>query len=131
MTATADDSQEEDGREAEPSSFFSRDDVKLLVITFAGTVAANVVTVIVVAIAIILARPGFAGPHTPRMVLLNIGYAVLGVPIVWGGLMTWRRKRPTPDPLVYRGLSLALIVAMGLMTLLWVLVLLGYAVGVK
>ena len=51
-------------KESFPGSF-SRDDAKLLLITFAGTVAANVMTVIAVAAAIIVdRRPGNQGTST-------------------------------------------------------------------
>lgn len=63
---------------------FNRADMRLLIVTFAGTVAANVVTVMVVAIAIIVARSQINGPLAPRTVLAwltGVGFGCLST--VW------------------------------------------------
>lgn len=52
-------------------------DVKLLVITFAGTVAANIVTVLLVGVAIILARSARSGPPVPALDWVQLGFLPL------------------------------------------------------
>jgi hypothetical protein len=51
-------------REHSFSASFSQGDLRLFLITFAGTVAANILTVMVVAVAVILARPQLVGRPT-------------------------------------------------------------------
>lgn len=82
VAAMADDSQVEHGeQEVERSSWasFTRADTRHFLITSAGTVAANVVTVMVVAIAVILARPPAGARAKPAAVLLDLGVVVIGV----------------------------------------------------
>ena len=63
--------------EREQQSFWEsldRADKKLFLVTFAGTVAANVVTVTVLAIAVIIARPSVSGqPKTATNILWYVG----------------------------------------------------------
>jgi hypothetical protein len=81
------------GKERQESLWasFTRDDMKLFLVTFAGTVAANIVTVMVVAVAVIFARhPGgpIRGHERPSSQLapLWLWWFVLGTIGAGGGL---------------------------------------------
>ena len=111
---------------------FSQADMRLFLVTFAGTVAANVVTVMVVAVALIVARPQISGRPTVGAVLILVGFAVTGVVMVGRNVISLLRKRPRDT--TSRTLNaplLTLTVLLGLITSEIVLVLLGLAVGVK
>ena len=134
-TTTADDTHDEPAEERQPSllASFSRADLRLLLVTFAGTVAANVVTVMVVAIAIILARPRVVGaPPTVNVVLAFLVSAVSALGFLPFLILYFRDKRakgkisPREDVLI-----VVLLMLMGLLGTLALLTLLGWAVGVK
>jgi hypothetical protein len=119
-----------EGRAEQHSSLTSFDqaDLKLLVVTFAGTLAANIVTAFVVAIAIIEARPGFLGRPTlfhdlfePAFGLALSLSTIIVVRISGRGNTTARERRFT---------SVSILI-MGLFACSQVLVLLGLALGVK
>jgi hypothetical protein len=103
---------------------FNRADAKLLLITFAGTVAANVVTVIVVAIAILSDRPP-ASQGAAQVVLAWIGLAGTGT---YTGVMFYRLRR---NSTVDRRGDLRFVALLSLATLIFLLFVLGYAVGYK
>lgn len=130
MAIVPDDKHEEPTGERQPSflASFSQADLRLLLITFAGTVAANVVTVMVVAVALIAARPKNSERPTVASVLILALFGLIGVFIVARGAPDFRRKRARGTTTVTLRV---LTVVMGLMTLEILLVLLGYAVGVK
>jgi hypothetical protein len=111
---------------------FSQADLRLFLITFAGTVAANVVTVMVVAVALIVARPQLGGRPTVGAVLTLVGFAAIGVVMVGRNVTSLLHKRPRDT--TSRTLNaplLTLTVILGLITSEIVLILLGLAVGVK
>jgi hypothetical protein len=103
---------------------FSQADLKLFVVTFAGTVAANVVTVIIVAVALLLARPPAGVRPTPAAVLIDLYAVVIGLMTVGIAIRHMRGGR--------RDLVLLFLVTItGLGGLIFAMILLGYAVGVK
>jgi hypothetical protein len=61
---------------------FTQADIKLLMVTFIGTVAANIVTVIVVAVAVVLVRSSAHPKATGRSVLTATLFALLDLAIV-------------------------------------------------
>ena len=69
-------------------------DMKLFLVTFAGTVAANVVTVMVVAVALIASRPATGGRPTVGSVLIDLFCVICGVFTVGVGVHAFRQKRP-------------------------------------
>lgn len=112
---------------------FSQADLKLLLITFGGTVAANVVTVMVVALAVILSRPRVVGvPLNVNAVVAFLVCAVSGLGFLPFLILYFRDKRakgmisPREDVLI-----VVLLMLMGLLGTLALLTLLGWAVGVK
>ena len=79
---------------------FSRDDAKLLIITFAGTVAANIITVILVGLAIVSARSsGFTTHRSWSSILLDVAVLIAGIvmPII---VFIKRRTIMDSDPKV-------------------------------
>lgn len=111
---------------------FSQGDAKLFLVTFAGTVAANVVTVMIVAVAVVVARSGTKGRPTAFGVLIDLFCAVSGVLAVTVGVTTVRplRKIDKTSRAVFLAVGI-LAVVLGLIGVLFLLILLGYAVGVK
>lgn len=136
MATPPHDIHEEPAEEREHSFWasFSQADLRLFLLTFAGTVAANVVTVVVVAVALILARPPLSERPTPYSVLIFLAVVVFGTLGVYVTLTSFRRsRRRTRDPATLPTEALMLLtgLALGLLTLVFLLTLLGYAVGVK
>jgi hypothetical protein len=136
MAPTADDSQEEHGAKEVERSFwatFTRADMRLFLVTFAGTVTANIVTVMVVALALIASRPpsGQQGANAGGVVILVI-FSVLGLASVIVSVAALRRNRSkhTMD-LTTKVILAALAVSLGVLALLSLLILLGWAAGVK
>lgn len=118
--------EDQAGKERQESLWesFNRADMKLFVVTFAGTLAANVVTVMVVAVAIIFDRPvkrPTAPPVLDYVIIAIVSMIGLGV-----GRTLLHHKASRNRRLGV--MSVAWAVTVGLMTLL---VLLGHAVGVK
>jgi hypothetical protein len=133
-TTTTDDSHEERAEEDHRSflASFSPADLRLFLITFAGTVAANVVTVMVVAVAVIAARPKVSGRPTVGDVLAFLFCAICGIGFLcW--FPVWVRDKRTKGKISPREnvLILIMLVLMGLITSEILLLLLGWAVGVK
>jgi hypothetical protein len=108
---------------------WDRADWKLFLVTFAGTMAANLGTVLAVAVAVILVRqPG--GKHVPvDQVVIFVVAAFMGISGVTLGLTLFRRIGPPlrPPTWVFR-LYFAITAALVLIS---VLVLLGLASGIK
>ena len=126
MTAST---EKEPAEEEHQESFwasFNRADAKLLLVTFAGTVAANAVTVMVVAIALISARPAFAGRPGIGTVLIYLYFVIIGALGVGTTLSLSRRAHRR-----WRVALVAVAVVGGLAVFDALLILLGYAVGVK
>ena len=86
----------EDGaaQEPTPSGWKSlSSDTRLFIVTFAGTVLANVVTIMVVAVAVIIARPRVSGqPKTAVNILWYIGLAAVST-VIAGGAVAYSRHR--------------------------------------
>jgi hypothetical protein len=120
--------------EREEQSFlasFSRGDMKLLVVTFLGTVAANLVTVAVVGYSIILARNISGIPGGLKEGTELYGGAIAGL-LVFGFLLDLiRRHQRSRFRVVLRRMSIGCLVLAGLYGLGLMLALLGAAAGVK
>jgi hypothetical protein len=112
---------------------FTRADMRLFLVTFAGTVAANLVTVVVVAVAIIFARPSNSARPTPGVVFNYLYLVSFGI-LALVGLLGWFRKNRSKGSTSRTVATIWVVfatVTLVLMTLVPLLVLLGYAVGVK
>lgn len=109
---------------------FTSDDIKLLVITFAGTVAANLITVLFVGLAIVLVHIGYAHHHPELFVLTLIALtimATIGVVLLFR-IFSYRRKRGFHDYNPAKWLLAApLVFGVILLLLFWV----GVASGIK
>ena len=113
---------------------FSQADIRLLVITFAGTVAANVVTVLVVAVAIIAVRSSANPRPTLSAVLALLVSLVAFAVIVVASTVAAIRQNRHPGGMytrVFMVVMVGLTVLLALGALFFLLVLIGYAVGVK
>ncbi len=132
--AASEDAPSQETREEKRSSEreaarWSRSDTRLLLVTFLGTVAANLLTVLIVALAILFARGGNTGVALYGAAALNpaLGLEVL---VIVGSLMALlliRRLRRSV-PLREQGNLLLVCVVIAAMT---ALLLLGFAEGVK
>jgi hypothetical protein len=94
-------------------------------------VADNVVTVMVVAVAIIVARTSSRPALGP--VLIDLACVVFGLMVIFVGLIA-RRATSTREDTTSRTIGAVLLAVMqfcGLVTVVFLLALLGYAVGVK
>jgi hypothetical protein len=127
---TTDDSQEEHGKhekEAEPSFWasFNRTDAKLLVVTIVGTLAANVVTVMVVAVAIIVVGASRSRPSSD-LVYTTLLDTVLGILVTGFLVSSFRRARGG-----FKVIRAVIAIMSGLFTVQLLLILLGYAANIK
>jgi len=125
-----DDQPTENNKKSAPLTFTS-EDTKLLVITFLGTVAANLVTVIFVGLAIAIAhflRPGHGG--VPYILLIAVTLAaVIYVPI---GLRTMRKAtRIVGLSVSTKRFAIGSVTIMILIASMFVLVWVGIAAGIK
>jgi hypothetical protein len=124
---------QEDASERSFWASFSQADLRLFLVTFAGTVAANMVTVMVVALALIASRPprGKQGANAGGVVILVI-FSVLGLASVIVSVAALRRNRSkhTMD-LTTKVILATLAVSLGVLAVLSLLILLGWAAGVK
>ena len=97
QTATAEEPEQEHQESLWAS--FTRADMRLFLVTFAGTVAANILTVMLVAVAIILDRPS-SGPRPTSTGMIILIFLALSLGIVVGiGVQTLRRAGPVDDGL--------------------------------
>lgn len=106
---------------------FNRADMKLFLVTFAGTLAANVLTVMLVAVAIISVRTRFVKP-TPIGVIGALIVALLGGLGIVAIPQILREKGQTRLNKVVGWIMVAVVCSV---TVLIVLSLLGYAAGIK
>jgi hypothetical protein len=140
-------------KEPEPSLLagLSPEDKKLLMLTFAGTVAANIITVAVVGIALGLARlwfsPPISRPHpnVPGVViLLCVMLALYVATIIFSVRVSRKPIRPALGVLgrklgwslaqttaYVRRVTIGGIVVLGAVAVLLTLILLGVAAGVR
>jgi hypothetical protein len=133
-TTTPDETQEEPAEERQRSFWasFSQTDLRLFLVTFAGTVAANVLTVMIVAVAVIAARPENSGRPTASGALDDILVLAIAATLLGISMAAWSPWRPWVGRL--RALNVVgpvITVVLGLFTLVYLLILLGYAAGVK
>jgi hypothetical protein len=110
-------------------------DIKLLIITIAGTVAANIITVIIVALAIIVARSFRPNPGTPSNYIFLLGISAFPALAAYAAFSSlYRTKRERTASLLDKARKWAMIVSglgAGFLTLLYILGWIGFAVGVK
>jgi uncharacterized membrane protein YqjE len=111
------------------------EDIKLLVVTFAGTVAANLITVLLLGLAIIIGHSFHPTGRSfwPYGILLAM--TAMAVISVLAAISTWRRSRDVKETsFEYKAIRGALAV-MGLsgvfMLLLFMLAWIGIAAGIK
>ncbi len=129
MTATEQEEPAED-RKTSLRHSFSQADMRVLVVTFAGTLGANVMTVVVVAAAVVVAR---GSPRTAGTVFQYLAVAAAGAVMTVVFTFLFRR---TSRPYDLNGWVLAAIfgvfaVSACLSTLALLLGLVGVAVGMK
>lgn len=111
------------------------DDNKLLVITIAATVAANIITVVIVALAVIIARSVQPHPGTPGNYAFFLGTSIFPVMTACAAIYFWRRSKHEKDfsfPL--RTIKWAIVILGifgGVVTLLDILAWIGFAAGVR
>jgi hypothetical protein len=129
------------GDEIQPTrnnkSFFpaaSTDDIKLLVITFVGTVAANLITVLIVGLAVIIAREHIFNTNHANGVgiaaLIFMTFSTIILPVLWlSGLRRMRHRTDTPGPIV-KMVMVSSVVMTGIAILL-ILTWVGIASGIK
>jgi hypothetical protein len=126
-------------KEREPSfvASFTAADWRLLVMTFTGTLAANVVTVVVVALAVIVARYMLSteanGPHpnVPLYLGLSALCCVVNVPLIIVAVVIARKTPDGRRQAIARRLMIASAAVGSPITLLLMLILLGAATGVR
>jgi hypothetical protein len=113
---------------------WTSNDIKLLVITIVATTAANIITVVLVGVAIIIARSHHS-LRTPRDYAWFFVGSILAAMIcgvcIWG----WRQSGTSKaDPLKIRAISWGIRVFtawFGLIFLLYILSWIGFAAGIK
>ena len=110
-------------------------DSKLLIITIAATVVANIFTVILVALAVIVARSMRPNPGTPGSYAFFVGSSLFPLIGVWMILsflrITRRRKEVDFTGRVIKWIIIAVGILEGFFALLYVLGMIGFAVGVR
>jgi hypothetical protein len=110
-------------------------DIKLLIITIAGTVAANIITVIVVALAIIAARSGRPTSNTPGAYAFLLGatsFPVITVYMAFSYLHHIRHRRSNSfGDQAFKWVLTILGLASGCIALVYILTWIGFAVGIK
>jgi hypothetical protein len=110
-------------------------DVKLLTMTIVATVTANIITVILIALTIIVARSMRPHPGTPGNYAFLFGSSMIPLMAVWTVLYFWRisRREKASDlaSQVIRWIMISVGIFEGLYLLLFVLALIGFATGIK
>jgi hypothetical protein len=129
---------ESSNNEKQKKSIFSNwtpGDSKLLMITIAATVVANIVTIILVALAIIVARSFRPNPGTPANYIFLLGisaFPALAAYAAFSSLYRTRRKSiASPFDKVRKWAIVITGLGAGFLTLLYILGWIGFAVGVK
>jgi hypothetical protein len=114
---------------------WTSDDSKLLIITIAATVVANIFTVILVALAVIVARSMRPNPGTPGSYAFFFGsslFPLMGVWVILSFLRITRRGKEVDfTGRVIKWIIIAVGILEGFFALLYVLGMIGFAVGVK
>lgn len=114
---------------------WTSDDSKLLIITIAATIVANIFTVIVVALTVIVARSMRPNPGTPGSYAFFFGsslFPLIGVWIILSFLRTTRRKKEVDlTGQVIKWIIIAVGILEGFFALLYILGMIGFAAGVK
>lgn len=108
---------------------FNRNDAKLLLITFAGTVAANLVTVMVAAVAIISVT-GSPRPTTQSVVDALI-FGVGALALTGLGLVIVRQRWHEPNRRFLNASWIISLISMSFTALYWLLLLVGYVARIK
>jgi len=113
----------------------TKDDVKLFIITILATVAANIITVIIVALAVIVARGARPTPPTPGNYAINFALSLGPMILLWSAVFPGLRilathKMPDLFAKVFKWLIVALLVAEGIITMIYILMWIGFAVGI-
>jgi hypothetical protein len=108
---------------------FTSEDTKLLVVTFAGTVAANMVTVLFVGLAIAVAhRFNFSGGHSWSKAISLIVLTMLSV---WAFIVWWFVSKLKSSKRIMRRISFLVFVCLGGVVMFFWLVWVGLAAGIK
>jgi len=114
---------------------WTSDDRKLLMITIVATVAANIVTVVVVALAVIIARSMRPNPGTPGNYAFLFGSSIFPLLAVFTVLhVLHTSKHEKKRDLWYQVVKWTLIAIgafEGLFALLYILAFIGFATGIK
>jgi hypothetical protein len=110
-------------------------DSKLLVITIAATVAANLITAVIIALAIIVARSMRPHPATPGNYAFLFGASLFPLLAVWAVLFFFRVSRHEKNrDLLDQTLKWTLIIVgtfEGMFALSYILAFIGFAIGIK
>jgi hypothetical protein len=113
---------------------WSSDDSKLFVVTLAGTIAANLATVLIVALSIAVARWMLSGSHFNLIDAAMAGFAILVSAFIFYLLIIWNKYMPTTKRFSAKWLSkqyfnvLAIIVSS--IGVIFLLALAGVASGI-
>jgi amino acid transporter len=114
----------------------TKEDGKLFLITVAATVVANIVTVIIVAIAIILARSARPHPATPANYAFSFVFALVpalvGLPTLYS-LSRFKGSSQLSDNVnkVIKLIIRVLVIVVGTLSLLFILAWIGFAAGIS
>jgi len=106
-------------------------DSKLLMITITATVVANMVTIIMVAMAIIVARSFRPKPATPQNYIFLFWITPFLVLAAYGAFSSLYRKRNVRSAPVIKWALIIVGLGTGFLALLYVLAWIGFALGVK
>ena len=135
MPDTKDESSNTGNQRNSLFSNWTSDDSKLLVITIAATVAANIITAVMVALAIIVARSMRPNPATPGNYAFLFGTSIFPLLAVWSVLFFFRvSRREKNKDLVDQAIKWTLIIVgtfEGMFALSYILAFIGFAIGIK
>jgi hypothetical protein len=120
---------------------WTKGDIKLFIITVAATVAANILTVIMVALAVILARSSRPNPPTPGNYAFFFAITLFPLLGLWGcfyGLHIARGRHTSrtigvPDffDKTIKWTLVIIGVVEGLISIIYILTWIGFAAGIK
>jgi hypothetical protein len=103
-------------------------DIRMLIVTVAGTLIANIVTTMTVAIAIVVARSPGLGLDVPDTILFTLLLVGAMIAIV---MLGWLYRHRPPPVRFFRPTIIFMAVFTGLFATVMVLTLLGTAAGIK
>lgn len=103
-------------------------DIRMLIVTVAGTLIANIVTTMTVAIAIVVARSPGLGLDIPDTILFTLLLVGAMIAIV---MLGWLYPHRPPPVRFFRPTIIFMAVFTGLFATVMVLTLLGTAAGIK